>query len=489
MPSACIYARFSSDRQRTESIADQVRVCRAYAQREGYDVVQVYTDEARSGTNAEGRPGFLQMVADSAKGAWQTVIVYKVDRFARSRYDSATYKAKLRRNGVEVVSAAESVPDGPDGIILESVLEGMAEYYSANLAQNVKRGMDGNALRCHHNGVRLFGYICCKDGTYAVNEDEAAGVRMAFDLAAQGESRAEIARRLNAAGYRTVRGREWGNEGVRRMLQNERYVGVYTWNGVSVPDGMPSIVDRETFDAAAQAAPSRGRKRRGKELADYLLTGKLFDVDGNRFESDCSRKPSGKVYHYYRCRATGAAVRRDEIEERVMDATSRLFADDEAVAYIVDACMAEQERATVHEREAIAQLKRRIADNEKEAQNALDVMMKMGADDRVIAHVKELDGERAQLQQELAELETAAPMLTRYQVETALHIMAESGSMRGTVRGFVSRVVLDADGACTVEFVLRKKNPGAKSGESTLGSPSVRFPELSIIPGGFAVAA
>lgn len=145
---AVIYARFSSDKQREESIEDQVRVCSQFAASKGFEIVKTYTDEARSGTNAAGRPGFQKMILDAQAQRWTKVIVYKTDRFARSRYDSAVYKAKLRKCGVEIVTAAESVPDGPDGIILESVLEGMAEYYSANLAQNVKRGMEGNALKC-----------------------------------------------------------------------------------------------------------------------------------------------------------------------------------------------------------------------------------------------------------------------------------------------------------------------------------------------------
>ena len=165
MTRAAIYARFSSSRQREESIADQVRVCTERAVREGWDIAGTYTDEARSGTDASHRPGFQRMVADAERGAFDVLLVYKLDRFARNRYDSATYRAKLRRAGVEVVSATEGVPDGPEGIILDSVLEGMAEYYSANLAQNVRRGMEGNALKCRHNGVRVFGYFNSPDGT------------------------------------------------------------------------------------------------------------------------------------------------------------------------------------------------------------------------------------------------------------------------------------------------------------------------------------
>ena len=131
-----IYARFSSHAQREESIEDQLRECHAFAERNGIRSVEEYCDQALTG-KTDARPAFQRMVRDSAKGRFSIVITYKVDRFARNRYDSATYKARLKKNGVRVLYAKETIPDGPEGIILESVLEGYAEYYSANLAQNI----------------------------------------------------------------------------------------------------------------------------------------------------------------------------------------------------------------------------------------------------------------------------------------------------------------------------------------------------------------
>ena len=169
MANAVIYARYSDGRQREESIEDQVRVCSEAAEREGDRILRVYADKATSGTTTDHRAAFAEMVADSAHGRFERVYVYKTDRFARNRYDSAIYKTKLKRNGVSVVSATEHIEEGPDGILLEAVLEGMAEYYSAALSQNVKRGMRGNALKCKHNVVRLYGYDLGEDGYYRVN--------------------------------------------------------------------------------------------------------------------------------------------------------------------------------------------------------------------------------------------------------------------------------------------------------------------------------
>ena len=155
---AVIYARYSSDNQREESIEGQIRECTAFAEKNGMTVLRHYIDRAYS-AKTDNRPEFQSMVQDSAKGLFDTVLVWKLDRLARNRYDSAHYKAILRRNGVKVVSATENISDGPEGIILESVLEGYAEYYSADLAEKVVRGQTENILKGRCNGGRgTFGY-------------------------------------------------------------------------------------------------------------------------------------------------------------------------------------------------------------------------------------------------------------------------------------------------------------------------------------------
>lgn len=148
---AVIYARYSSDNQREESIEGQIRECKTFAQRNGMTIVGEYIDRAKSATT-DKRPEFQRMIAESSKKAFEIIIVWKLDRFARNRYDSAHYKAQLRKNGVKVISATESISEGAEGVLLESVLEGMAEYYSKELGEKTLRGMTENALKCKHNG-------------------------------------------------------------------------------------------------------------------------------------------------------------------------------------------------------------------------------------------------------------------------------------------------------------------------------------------------
>ena len=166
---AVIYARYSSDNQREESIEGQLRECTAYCVKNDITILRTYIDRALS-AKTDNRPDFQRMVKDSAKGLFDVVIVWKLDRFARNRYDSAHYKAQLRKYGVKVLSATENISEGPEGIILESMLEGMAEYYSAELSEKVIRGHTENALKCKYNGgTPTFGYVIDKDMQYQLD--------------------------------------------------------------------------------------------------------------------------------------------------------------------------------------------------------------------------------------------------------------------------------------------------------------------------------
>ena len=130
--------RFSSDNQRSESTDAQVRAMKEYCKRKNIEIVDIYVDEAKSATT-DKRPAFQQMIADSSKRIFDAVIVHKLDRFARNRYDSAFYKRELKKNGVSLYSVLENLDDSPESIILESVLEGMSEYYSQNLSRETKK--------------------------------------------------------------------------------------------------------------------------------------------------------------------------------------------------------------------------------------------------------------------------------------------------------------------------------------------------------------
>ena len=323
---AVIYARYSSHAQREESIEQQVAVCSAWAASQGYVVTNVYHDEARSGRSTEGRDQFLRMVEDARRGTFSAVIVYKLDRFARDRYDSAMYRKKLRDLGVEVKSAMEHIPDGPEGRLLEAVIEGVAEWYSADLSQKTVRGMRANAERCLTNGVRVFGYRTAPDGTYAIDEGQAAIVRRVFAEWVAGGTSPAISRRLAAEGVRTAAGAVPDRQWARRIVHDERYVGVYSWADVRVEGGMPAIVDVPTFAAAqrrtrATSAPNRTH--------DYPLVGRIRDHATGLPMHGYSARGHGGEYTYYGIVVDGHRhlVRQHLVEGAVVRAVQSAFAD------------------------------------------------------------------------------------------------------------------------------------------------------------------
>ena len=185
---AVIYARYSSDNQREESIEGQLRENKTFAEKNGIEIIGTYIDRALS-AKTDNRPEFQKMIKDSSKGLFDIVIVWKLDRFARNRYDSAYYKALLKKNNVKVVSATENISDGADGILLEAILEGFAEYYSAELAEKIKRGMTENALKLRSNGVRApIGYYIDDEKHFQIDENNALIIKDIFSLYNDGKA-------------------------------------------------------------------------------------------------------------------------------------------------------------------------------------------------------------------------------------------------------------------------------------------------------------
>jgi len=204
-----IYARYSDNNQREESIEGQLRECRAYAEKNGITVLTTYIDRAFS-AKTDNRPEFQRMIKDSAKHLFDVVIVWKLDRFARNRYDSAHYKAALRKNGVKVLSATEPISEDSTGILLESLLEGYAEFYSAELSEKVIRGMTENALKCQYNGGAIpLGYTVDEQKRFQVDPLTAPFVVEAFQMYDAGKTVKQIVDYLNSRNVHTFYGKPW----------------------------------------------------------------------------------------------------------------------------------------------------------------------------------------------------------------------------------------------------------------------------------------
>ena len=274
---AVIYARYSSDNQREESIEGQLRECTAFAEKNDITILRHYIDRAFS-AKTDNRPAFQEMIRDSGKKLFDAIIVWKLDRFARNRYDSARYKAALKKNGVKVVSATEVISEGAEGIILESVLEGYAEYYSADLSEKVIRGMTENVLKCKFNGgSKPLGYIIDEEKHYQPDPMTAPLILEAFQRYDEGLTMKEIEIWLNEQGLKSRQGRAMSYNSVEHMLKNRRYIGEIRFRDVIIPDAIPAIVPKDLFDRVqAQIEKNKKAPARHKAEDDYLLTTKLF---------------------------------------------------------------------------------------------------------------------------------------------------------------------------------------------------------------------
>ena len=298
---AVIYARFSSDCQREESIEGQLRECREYADKNGIRILDSYIDRALSASkDTDKRLDFQRMIRDSGKRLFDTVLVWKLDRFARNRYDSAHYKNILKKNGVRVVSATEHITEGPEGIILESMLEGMAEYYSAELAEKIRRGQKDNALKCHNNGgPPPFGYYLV-DHRLQIDPATAPVVLEIFKRYAGGETLGEIIEDLNGRGIKTRKGNEFKYSSFNKLLQNRAYIGEFHYSDTVIPDGVPAIVPQEIFDRVQMRREKNKRAPAAAKADDkFLLTTKLFcGKCGQMMVGDSGTSHTGTTHYY-----------------------------------------------------------------------------------------------------------------------------------------------------------------------------------------------
>lgn len=299
---AVIYARFSSHGQREESIEGQLAAAHEYAKRENITVIAEYIDRAKTGRQ-DDRPEFQRMIKDAAKGQFQIVLVWMLDRFSRNRYDSAIYKNRLRKYGVRVVSVKENITDGPEGIILEGVLEALAEYYSANLATNIKRGQQANIEKGKHCGGHVpFGYKSV-DGRFIADERNAPILQNIFKLYSEGKRKKEIVEWLSSIGARTYSGKSFAINSFDRMLKNTTYIGQLIRGGELIEGAAEALIDMETFNKVQKRLKANARAPgAGNAKVNYLLQGKLYCGQcGNNMIGESGTNAYGSTYNYYNC--------------------------------------------------------------------------------------------------------------------------------------------------------------------------------------------
>lgn len=419
---AVVYARYSSHSQTEQSIEGQLSEAHKYAAAHGYTIVSEYVDRARSG-RTDNREEFQRMLRDTAKKQFSVIIVWKVDRFGRNREEIAINKSRCHRNGVRVEYVAENIPETPEGVILESVLEGIAEYYSLQLSQNIRRGLAESAEKCQvTGGSRPLGYKTGPDKKFAIDEATAPTVQLIYKLYADGMTMADIVRELNNRGLRTLNGGKFVRNSLRTVLKNEKYRGIYIGHGKRIEGGIPRIIDDDLFFKVQEMlkinkrAPARTWAR-----ADYILSDKLFCGHcGALMYGESGTSKSGARHNYYICSAKKKAhscdkkaVRQTDIEDLVIKSVLNLLRDDELLEQIIEQTW-QYYQAQDDGQEELNALQRQLEQVETSIRNLIRAIEAGILTEDTKARMDELSAQKADLKAEIAEQKSALSLRITY---------------------------------------------------------------------------
>lgn len=339
---AVIYARYSSHNQREASIEQQIKWCMEYAERNGYSVIGIYSDKAISG-KTDNRPQFQRMMRDSKKGLFDYVIAWKSNRMGRNMLQAMTNTAKLAEQGVRCLYTEESFDDTAAGRFALRNMMNVNQFYSENLAEDVRRGMMDNAEKCMVNGRVSFGFRKGKDGKFEIQEDEAAIVREIFERILEDWSQVDIINDLNARGIKTHSGGTWKPQSFNTLLQNEQYIGVYKFAEVRIEGGIPAILDKSTFEEVQRKLSTKKHPRgRRRDVADFMLTGKLFcGKCKHPMVGISGTSRTGAKHYYYVCQGKRQGlcdkknISKEYIEQKVVKTVCDLIMDEETIEWIV----------------------------------------------------------------------------------------------------------------------------------------------------------
>lgn len=424
---AVIYARYSSDNQREESIEGQIRECTAFAEKNGMTVLHHYIDRAYS-AKTDNRPQFQEMIRDSSKKLFDVIIVWKLDRFARNRYDSAQYKNILRKNGVKVVSANETISEGSEGILMESILEGFAEYFSADLAEKVSRGLTENALKCKFNGGNpTIGYQIDENQFFQINPLTAPFVLEIFKMYDDGATMSELRDYLNEHNVRNTRGGKQTINSIAKILRNRRYIGEYSYRDVVISNGVPAIVPEDLFERVQEKIEKNKKApARHKAEDDYLLTTKLFCGHcGAYMCGESGRSHTGKVHHYYKCvsvkkkrtNCKKKAVKKEWIEDLVVSQAQKLINDDLVLKDIAAVLLEIQEQ----ENTSLPLYAQQLQEVERSIENLLNAIQQGIFTKSTKTRLEELEAKREELEFQIASEQLVKPKLTEENIMFWLH--------------------------------------------------------------------
>jgi len=404
---AVIYARFSSHNQREESIEQQVAECKIFAKQQGLEVIEVYADAAISG-RTENRSQFQRLQRDAKKGRFTNIIAYKSNRIARNMVNALTFENDMERLGIKLYYAKEEFGNNAAGRFALRMMMNVNQFYSENMAEDIRRGMEDNARNCKVNGMVPFGYRRDEDGRPAPDEQLAPIVQEIFTRVACGEQFQRIAADLNARGIKTTFGRQWTKGSFQNIVRNERYTGVYIYDKIRIENGIPPLISKELFMKVQQRLATKPNPQgRHRENGDYILSGKLFCGECGRHMMGMSGTGrSGSLHYYYACqgkkekpRCTKHNVRRDDIENEVARIIQRYILNTDVIEWMSDTLVQYQKE---HSKDSeISLLESRLSEVQKSLRNLMAAIEQGIITETTKARMLELEGEQSKIKGQL----------------------------------------------------------------------------------------
>ena len=451
-----IYARFSSHNQREESIEQQVAECKLYAAANNIQIIDIYADSAKTG-RSDRRPQFQRLHRDAKKGKFAVILAYKSNRIARNMLNAMMFENDMERMGIQLLYAKEEFGNNAAGRFALRTMMNVNQFYSENMAEDIKRSQMDNAQNCKTNGPTSFGYRAGEDGRFVVNEPEAAVVREIFARVACGESYVSIAKSLNGRGIHTRLGNPWGKSSFTNILRNERYIGTYRFGDVRIKGGMPAIISEQVFYEVQHIMEHKKTQSRRRGNAEYLLTGKLYCGEcGDHMVGMSGTGKNGTSHYYYMCshkrpngNCTKTNVRRDYIEYELARGIRQYVLQNNIIEKIADLVETYQkERRDAPELKA---LEERLKATKQATANMLRAIEQGIVNATVRDRLIELETEQSEVAEQIAQFQAECIPVTREQVITWLHSF-ESGDIhdkeyRATLfNAFLHKVYIFDDG-------------------------------------------
>lgn len=409
MKTAVIYARYSSDSQSEQSIEGQIHVCKDYAEKNDIIVIDTYIDRAMTGTN-DNRVAFQKMLKDSSNHQFSVVLVYKLDRFSRNKYESVIHKKTLKDNGVSLISCMENIPNTPEGTLMETLLEGFNQYFSEELTQKVNRGLRESWLKGNATGgKKVFGYDII-DKKYEINEYEKDIVIRVFRLYADGYRARVIAEQLNELGYHRINGKKFDEKYVLWILHNSRYTGIVEHHGIKYDKIFPRIIDDDLWNKVNaindenKIAPSRK-----KEIYDYILSGKLICGEcKHKMYGESGTSHTKDVHYYYvcssrrkkRCPCDMKSIKKQELEDIVINTIIQVLNSENNIKFLTDKIF-EYHKQHANDNANLKLLEQREKEINKACQNMIKAIEQGIITEMTKSRLSELETELEQIKIEI----------------------------------------------------------------------------------------